>query len=51
MPGFKNLTPNVLASKAAIPAAATLSPDFQSLYYLVALNLCIFDKFNNMLSL
>ena len=47
IPGFKALTPRVVASKAPMPAAATLSPDFQSLYYLVLLNLCILDKFKS----
>ena len=30
IPGFKALTPNVVARSAPIPAAATLSPDFHS---------------------
>ncbi len=47
IPGFKALIPKVVASKAPIPAAATLSPDFQSLYSLVALNLWIFDSFKS----
>jgi len=47
IPGFKALTPRVVANKAPMPAAATLSPDFQSLYYLVLLNLCILDKFKS----
>ena len=47
IPGFKALTPKVVARSAPIPAAATLSPDFQSLYYLAVLNLCIFDKFKS----
>ena len=32
IPGFKALTPSVVARSAPIPTAATLSPDFQSLY-------------------
>ena len=47
IPGFIALIPRVDASRAPIPAAAILSPDFQSLYSFVALNLCILDRFKS----